>query len=309
VDAVERLTSGPGPESRAFERFDDEPFEEGRVTPPPPIMAPEDLDEVESFADLDETTPTPRTPPTPPEPESHDEALDFSTSGFLEMEAAGLEKRSAQLESPNEGLEFEPGFEPPLDETEASDPFVDRTGRTAGFAAEAVPEKPGAPTPISESGLDADVLDDPFASSSSGDDEPFPSEIDHEPEAISESRDAEPDTGMTTPINVAAVMGRAEPHAAEETPVEDAHEVVDDLANADTQDFAVHTKEGEPAAQPIPEPTGLSDDDIDRIARRVVELSGHLIEHIAWEVIPDMAEIVVRERVREIEAASEGEHS
>lgn len=51
----------------------------------------------------------------------------------------------------------------------------------------------------------------------------------------------------------------------------------------------------------------LSDDDIDRIARRVLELAADRIEKIAWEVIPDMTEIVVRDRVRELEARIEGE--
>ena len=49
----------------------------------------------------------------------------------------------------------------------------------------------------------------------------------------------------------------------------------------------------------------LSDEDVERIARRVVELASGLIEQIAWEVMPDMAEIVVRERVRAIEAEAE----
>jgi CheY-like chemotaxis protein len=52
------------------------------------------------------------------------------------------------------------------------------------------------------------------------------------------------------------------------------------------------------------EGAGLSDADVDRIARRVLELSGGKIEEIAWEVIPDMAEIVVRERVRELESSA-----
>ena len=47
----------------------------------------------------------------------------------------------------------------------------------------------------------------------------------------------------------------------------------------------------------------LSDEQVDRIARRVVELiSEDLVRRIAWEVIPDMAETVVRERLRELEA-------
>jgi hypothetical protein len=49
----------------------------------------------------------------------------------------------------------------------------------------------------------------------------------------------------------------------------------------------------------------LSDADVDRIARRVLELSHDRFDQIAWEVLPDMAEIVVRERLREIEAEAE----
>jgi len=46
----------------------------------------------------------------------------------------------------------------------------------------------------------------------------------------------------------------------------------------------------------------LLESDIERIARRVVELmSEQTVKNIAWEVIPDMAEMVVRERIRELE--------
>lgn len=42
--------------------------------------------------------------------------------------------------------------------------------------------------------------------------------------------------------------------------------------------------------------------EIDRIARRVIELmSDQVVRNIAWEVIPDLAEIVVRERIKELE--------
>ena len=47
---------------------------------------------------------------------------------------------------------------------------------------------------------------------------------------------------------------------------------------------------------------GLSDADVDRIARRVVELLGdQLIREVAWEVVPDMAELVIKDRLRELE--------
>lgn len=47
----------------------------------------------------------------------------------------------------------------------------------------------------------------------------------------------------------------------------------------------------------------LSDEQIDRIARRVVQLmSDQVVRNIAWEVIPDLAEMVVKERIRQLEA-------
>jgi CheY-like chemotaxis protein len=59
--------------------------------------------------------------------------------------------------------------------------------------------------------------------------------------------------------------------------------------------------DGEPAA-----PAGksdLSEEQIDKIARRVVELmSEQVVRNIAWEVIPDLAEMVVRERIRQLES-------
>jgi len=47
----------------------------------------------------------------------------------------------------------------------------------------------------------------------------------------------------------------------------------------------------------------LSDADVDRIARRLIELLGDdVVREIAWDVIPDLAEIVIKDRVRELES-------
>jgi CheY-like chemotaxis protein len=68
------------------------------------------------------------------------------------------------------------------------------------------------------------------------------------------------------------------------------------------------------AAEPAPEPAAahaagnghLSDEDVDRIARRVVELLGdRTVRDVAWEVIPDMAEVIIRDRLRELESQVE----
>lgn len=50
----------------------------------------------------------------------------------------------------------------------------------------------------------------------------------------------------------------------------------------------------------------LSDEDVDRIARRVLQLmSKKAFEDLAWDVVPDLAEVVVRDRLRELEAQLE----
>jgi CheY-like chemotaxis protein len=47
----------------------------------------------------------------------------------------------------------------------------------------------------------------------------------------------------------------------------------------------------------------LTDEQVDRIARRVIELmSDSVVRNIAWEVIPDLAEMVVKERIRQLES-------
>ena len=58
-------------------------------------------------------------------------------------------------------------------------------------------------------------------------------------------------------------------------------------------------------AEPSPE---LTPEQTDAIARRVLELARPLIEQIAWEVIPDMGEMLIRARIRELEAVAEQEN-
>ena len=50
----------------------------------------------------------------------------------------------------------------------------------------------------------------------------------------------------------------------------------------------------------------LSDTDLERLARRVAELlSDRAVKEVAWEVVPDLAEVLLKARIRELEAAVE----
>ena len=57
-----------------------------------------------------------------------------------------------------------------------------------------------------------------------------------------------------------------------------------------------------PAAPAVAAPLVLSSADVDAIARAVVaRLTDQVVREIAWDVVPDVAEAVVRERLRELE--------
>jgi hypothetical protein len=68
--------------------------------------------------------------------------------------------------------------------------------------------------------------------------------------------------------------------------------------------------EEEPPATPAPASPAevvaadpqLSEEDVERIARKVVDYLGEdIVREISWEVIPDLAEIVIKSRLRELE--------
>ena len=76
-------------------------------------------------------------------------------------------------------------------------------------------------------------------------------------------------------------------------------------AGAAEHAFAVPAAE-HAAAVPAAGNGVLSEEDVDRIARRVVELIGDkVVRDVAWEVIPDLAEVVIKDRLRELEGQIE----
>ncbi len=308
VEAVEKLTSGAGAVHQpTSSRREPDPFDDGRVTPPPPITAPDVLFDVEADYDLEDTAITAEIDDAVPTPETLDDGLEFTESGFSEMLIAGRERAEKALDPPTDGLDFDLDNDAGAAAGPADASILDTSDfRHEDIGAEqhlgAAADDPFATPPVDEGGMWEDTAEA----------EPFPP-ADDKPVFDEPAPTPDLDRNLTTPINVARVMGSAQraPLAGGESPTIpfDSEEV--DPSNADTQDFGKQT-ESPPvpvAPEPADAPSGLSDEDVDRIAHRLLDLAGDRIDRIAWEVLPDMAEIVVRERVREIEAEIERDRS
>jgi CheY-like chemotaxis protein len=71
--------------------------------------------------------------------------------------------------------------------------------------------------------------------------------------------------------------------------------------------FPVPVPAAAPPAAPATMPAGssgpLSDADVERIAHRVAELiSERVVREVSWEVVPDLAEVIIKDRIRELES-------
>jgi CheY-like chemotaxis protein len=299
VDAVERLAATPaappataadtqsiGPEDLAGPVDGDE-FEETEISQEfgPGEAVEEDMSE-EAFAAPPEIEMEDQRPIAEPAAEAPQEEFETDTAAEgLELETSDL----PEVELPPAAGEFdEPGPDPA--ETVAVEALPDL----------ALTEE----IETADEGTETRMAEEPFADAVA-DDEPFPT--DEEFGEIAAPEPTESDRSMTTPIDVAAVMAESEPEPEVEFSMDEEVETPPSTAedDADTQDFG----DKPPVEEATEEASdmGLSDDDVDRIARRLLELAGDRIEHIAWDVIPDMAEVVVRERMRELEAEAEGE--
>ncbi len=262
-----------------------------------PATGPTDL--AGSFMDGDDEWPDEATPvdvPSDPVPDTDSfgtqlseatdgqdgDGIEFTTSGFAEMEAAGR-ATTAPGHEVDEGLEYEPetGTENHVNGVTAEVPL------------------PG-PEPAE---LDAQAAQTV--------------RIDMSEHADDESDDASPDVEVVEAAAESATDlfsgANEEPFghpaetitaAVEEPDATGTPEFKDEPSMADTSPVEPPAENDQPA--PVAVGHGeLSDDEIDRIARRVVELASDRLDQIAWEILPDMAEIVVRQRIRELEAEAD----
>jgi len=297
VEALLQGTPGAGPAevpAPAPETY------EGAISPPPaPAAAPEEPAAPGDFGTQLAPPPAPGIGETgvpagegTAEPTGGEEAeeLDFTTTGFDRMRAAG-EEEEAPSEPPAEGLDFDLEPVEPAEafgEATAAEEFT--TGTEAAASPFGMPSEPAAP--VEETPSAAAVVPE----ETTGGETTAP--------VVDQPTEEEISGAETGPIEEPAPL----PEVPEEpvTPPEE-------ISSAPLETVPETTP---PSMDEVPTvvtaPTAgtagtLSDEDIDRIARRVLELASERLERIAWEVIPDMAEIVVRERIRELEAEAEGD--
>jgi CheY-like chemotaxis protein len=318
IDTVDRLLEeGPGEESTQLgsESNSGDVFEDS------PIASVEGREEFDFGTRLSPPEPAHEEPPYDETPEAGVEALDFTDTGFEEMTAAGDAALEPTESIPHEGIDIEmmagsqaeaftaseePRSDSIFEEAESGDepgPFFDPSEEPGEPVSldrnEDDPFDGTAPTLEEAIGLGAAqteaAVEDPFKDAARmAEDFVFANAAASEPEIEAEqdevsSEDWESESDIQPP----------EDEATSELPLGEAPGQPDHEVGTDAEDEIEAVPESSASS-------GLSDEDVDRIARRVIELASEQIEHIAWEVIPDMAEIVVRERIRQLEDEVDG---
>jgi len=239
-----------------------------------------------------------------------DDGIDFTTSGFADMEAAADAVGSDEDQASVEGLDFE------SNQDFKAEPFPGDSDEEFADAFSDVPPPFGE---FEEPGTDEASVSpsDPFAADDRTDhtlgvDEPSDRDTEVDPSAETfESTPPAAALGTDAGSELADDFTLQSPEEAFRDPpaaiVTDADtapvpQIDDETGSSSDVDTDEHETHDAAPASP------LSDEDVDRIARRVLELAADRIEQVAWEVIPDVAEVAVRERIRELEAEFETEN-
>ena len=214
------------------------------------------------------------------------QAIDFTTTGFDRMVAPppapelapadGIEMTTSSFQS-----QVSPPAPPPPPE------LADDSGAALAPAARVAPPGPG--------GEGAEELAVPLAEDQTTPSGPVPTAEQRKAAALALLEEVETRTEAPAPPEPGGAFEFAEPAAEAAPPPASPDAGVSADAAAARAAGPVSARE-------------LTQDEVDRIARRVLELAEPLIERIAWEVIPDMAEMMVRQRIRELEEAAEDEN-
>jgi CheY-like chemotaxis protein len=320
--------SAPEPASPWDEPAAPEPAAFGGETRAFPRMS---FDDLQSLANAPAAAPEPASPwdepaavePEPIAAEPEPPAFGGETRAFPRMSFEELQSMAnapaAEPEPPAAAAPPAPEPSSPWDEP-ASEPaaFGGETRAFPRMSFEELQSMAPAPEPASP-------WDEPAAEAAPLESAPLP-DVEPEPEPEPEPLSAapEPSSPWDEPAQEPQQQEEESPFAAPAAFDEPAASYEEAPAFA-----SVHEPEPEPIAEPEAEPepawsptaaeshpvpspaliaqaaegADLTDDQVERIARRVVQLmSEQVVKNIAWEVVPDVAHIAVKERIRELES-------
>jgi CheY-like chemotaxis protein len=275
-EELQQMTAAPEPGPPAMPEPEPSPFgamepaAEERGTHAFPPLSLDESDAAAPFA-------APEPPPVVPEPEASpwDQPAAFGgeTRAFPKMSFEELQQMAA---TPEPEPAFEPPPPPPAPEPSPWDEPPIAGGETRAFPSMSFEELQAMASAAPTEEMS------PWA-------EPEPEPVAEPPAAAAEASPfAEPEPEPEPEPLVAAEPEMTAAPAVEEAFPTDVNKMPD---------------EGFPIPINSPAPADLTDEQIDRIARRVVQLmSEQVVRNIAWEVIPDMAEMVVKERIRQLES-------
>ena len=278
--------------------------EEKPEAPPGPRPVPEPLSAEPSPAPAEEAAPAEVPAPEPAGAET------------VRLDSLDLEAEELRLGDESEAASAAPSSAPEAAEEVTAEPAAGTAGRDVTWGnldLEAVEEEEASGSTEVEAPADATPLSEQDAAGGPAEEaqrtEPF-----RLSEPDSEELTLEPEPASEAPEPVAAQAVPAEPSAPEPTPPEPPP------AEPAASRPAAPAPPAEPpaAAEPVETPaappasaasaaTGLSDQDVERIARRVAELVGEqAVKDVVWEIVPDLAEVVIKDRIQQLESQAEG---
>jgi CheY-like chemotaxis protein len=287
-----------------------------------------------SFEEMQQMAHEPETPSTAPQPAMPEPVHEPETSPWDETPAAfggetraiprmSFEEMEQMASASQPSFEPTPAFDepPPAAAPEASpwdEPQDDASTRAIpkmGFEEMrqmAETSQPSEPPPFETLGAPAEPEASPWDETPAafgGETRAFPRMSFEEMEQMASAPAASEPAWAPAADPFAEPAQTESPFAVEEPPAANTavnNQITDDIVNPQITDD-VNSQLTEDVNSQItdvnPQITDLTEDQIDRIARRVVQLmSEQVVRNIAWEVIPDLAEMVVKERIRQLEA-------
>jgi len=274
-----------------------------------------------SFEEMQQMANEPSTPPTAPQPAMPNadvspwdeappafggETRAFPRMSFEEMEQMAAESQPAAPPPAPPAPEPSPWDEPQQDDasTRAIPKMSFDEMRQMAEAAQTTPfeeSEPAAASPEPE----ASPWDEQPAAFA-GETRAFPrmsfEELEQMAAAPAAGPTADPFAESSEPFTGDETTSFVNSQITDDTAVN--NQITDNVNSQITDDVNPQITDVNPQITDVnPQITDLTDEQVDRIARRVVQLmSEQVVRNIAWEVIPDLAEMVVKERIRQLEA-------